>query len=54
MIELRENDCTKGKHQHCNDLYYFGSERLLFTELVEYALSFRLRLQDIQKEIEDQ
>ncbi|HQV98800.1 MAG TPA: TetR family transcriptional regulator [Bacteroidia bacterium] len=34
--------------------YYFGSKELLFTELVEYrALSFRLRLQDIQKEIED-
>ena len=32
--------------------YYFGSKELLFTELVEYrALSFRLRLQDIQKEI---
>lgn len=34
--------------------YYFGSKELLFTELVEYrASTFRLRLQHIQKEIED-
>lgn len=34
--------------------YYFGSKELLFTELVEYRASkFRLKLQDIQKEIKD-